>query len=41
MVSYTEAGRRNSMDKEREVKDDGRYIIFYIFEGEGSGDSAS
>ncbi len=29
------------MKKERETKDDGRYIIFYTFEDEGSGDSAS
>ena len=29
------------MDKERETKDDGRYIIFYTFEDEGAGDSAS
>ena len=26
------------MDKERETKDDGRYIIFYTFEDEGRED---
>jgi hypothetical protein len=29
------------LEREREIKDDGRYIIFYTFEDEGSGDSAS
>jgi hypothetical protein len=26
------------MEKERETKEDGRYIIFYSFEEEGEGD---
>ena len=26
-------------EKERETKDDGRYIIFYAFEGEEAGES--
>jgi hypothetical protein len=29
------------LEREREIKDDGRYIIYYTFEDEGSGDSAS
>jgi hypothetical protein len=35
---YEEA---HPFEKEREEKDDGRYIIYYTFEDEGSGDSAS
>jgi hypothetical protein len=29
---------RTQVKKEREVKEDGRYIIFYSFEGEGEVD---
>jgi hypothetical protein len=27
------------MQKEQQTKDDGRYIVFYTFEDEGSGES--
>jgi hypothetical protein len=33
-VSYFAAVSRGEMEKERETKDDGRYIIFYTFEDE-------
>jgi hypothetical protein len=32
---------RTKVRKERESKDDGRYIIFYTFEGEGEEDEGS
>ena len=39
-VNYFAAVSRGEMKKERETKDDGRYIVFYTFE-EGAGEAKS
>jgi hypothetical protein len=36
---YFVAVSRGEMKKERETKDDGRYIVFYTFEDEGAGEA--
>ena len=38
-VNYFAAVSRGEMKKERETKDDGRYIVFYTFEDEGAGEA--
>ena len=40
-VNYFAAVSRGEMKKERETKDDGRYIVFYTFEDEGTGEAKS
>ena len=38
-VNFFAAVSRGEMKKERETKDDGRYIVFYTFEDEGAGEA--
>ena len=38
-VNYFAAVSRGEMKKERETKDDGRYIVFYTFEDEVAGET--
>ena len=40
-VNYFAAVSRGEMKRERETKDDGRYIVFYTFEDEGAGEATS
>ena len=40
-VNFFAVVSRGEMKKERETKDDGRYIVFYTFEDEGAGEAKS
>jgi len=40
-VNFIAVVSRGEMKKERETKDDGRYIVFYTFEDEGTGEAKS